>query len=129
MIAVQKSCIHTSAVALFVEWWIVVFVDNVSFHRGICTLGASFIGTVRQHSGALIITLTCIAAVKSIIMAATCSYSILDSAIDAAAARLGYEEVKPEQREAVRGLVNGRDVFVALPTGFGKSLCHAAIGF
>ena len=30
MIAVQKSCIHASAVAVFVEWWIVVFVDNVS---------------------------------------------------------------------------------------------------
>ena len=45
MIAVQKSCIHVHApaVAVFVEWWIVVFVDNVSFHRGICTLGASFL--------------------------------------------------------------------------------------
>ena len=39
--AVQKSYIHASAVAVFVEWWIVVFVDIVSFHRGICTLGAS----------------------------------------------------------------------------------------
>ena len=28
VIAVQKSCIHASAVAVFVEWWIVVFVDN-----------------------------------------------------------------------------------------------------
>ena len=28
MIAEQKSCIHASAVAVFVEWWIVVFVDN-----------------------------------------------------------------------------------------------------
>ena len=62
-------------------------------------MGLTVVGTVRQHSGALIITLTCIAAVKSIIMAATCSYSILDSAIDAAADRLGYEEVKPGQRE------------------------------
>ena len=26
-IAVQKSCIHASAVAVFEEWWIVVFVD------------------------------------------------------------------------------------------------------
>ena len=25
------------------EWWIVVFVDIASFHRGICTLGASLI--------------------------------------------------------------------------------------
>ena len=88
-------------------------------------MGLTVVGTVHQHSGALT---TCIAAVKSIIMAATCSYSTLDSAIDAAAARLGYEEVKPEQREAVRGLVNGRDVFVALPTGFGKSLCYAICG-
>ena len=77
-------------------------------------MGLTVVGTVHQHSGALIITLTCIAAVKSIIVAATCTYSILDSAIDAAAARLGYEEVKPEQREAVRGLVNGRDFFVAV---------------
>ena len=37
VIAVQKSCIHASAVAVFVEWWI------VSFHRGICTLGAIFL--------------------------------------------------------------------------------------
>ena len=41
--AVQKSCIHASAVAVFVEWWILVFVDIVSFHRGICTLGAFII--------------------------------------------------------------------------------------
>ena len=30
VIAVQKSCIHASAVAVFVEWWIVVFVDIVN---------------------------------------------------------------------------------------------------
>ena len=30
MTAVQKSCIHASAVAVFVEWWIVVFVDICS---------------------------------------------------------------------------------------------------
>ena len=48
MIAVQKSCIHASAVAVFVEWWIVVFVDNVSFYRGICTLGAIFIDSNSQ---------------------------------------------------------------------------------
>ena len=42
MIAVQKSCINASAVAVFVEWRIVVFLDIVSFHRGISTLGASF---------------------------------------------------------------------------------------
>ena len=30
MTAVQKSCMHASAVAVFVEWWIVVFVDIMS---------------------------------------------------------------------------------------------------
>ena len=39
--AVQKSCIHASAVAVFVEWWIVVFVDIVSFHQASAPLGAS----------------------------------------------------------------------------------------
>ena len=40
--AVQKSCMHASAVAVFVEWWIVVFVDIISIHRGISTYGAIF---------------------------------------------------------------------------------------
>ena len=43
-IAVQKSCIHASAVAVFEEWWIFVFVDIVSFHRG--TLGASLLSVL-----------------------------------------------------------------------------------
>ena len=50
VIAVQKSCINASAVAVFVEWWIVVFVDNVSFHRGICTLGASLLLLMHDFS-------------------------------------------------------------------------------
>ena len=49
MIAVQKSCIHASAVAVFVEWWMVVFVDIVSFHRGICTLGAIFFAADKEE--------------------------------------------------------------------------------
>ena len=53
----------------------------------------------------------------------------IDDAIDAAAARLGYEEVKSEQREAVRAIVNEKDVFVSLPTGYGKSLCYAMLPF
>ena len=53
----------------------------------------------------------------------------IDDAIDAAAARLGYEEVKSKQREAVRAIVNEKDVFVSLPTGYGKSLCYAMLPF
>ena len=37
--------------------------------------------------------------------------------------RLGYSTMKPEQLQVVSGIVSGRNVFTALPTGFGKSLC------
>ena len=41
---------QASAVAVcVVEWWIVVFVDIMSFHRGISTLGASLCLGGRSH--------------------------------------------------------------------------------
>ena len=45
----------------------------------------------------------------------------LDSAIDRALAKLGYLNRKKEQKEAARCVLQGKDVFVALPTGYGKS--------
>ena len=53
----------------------------------------------------------------------------LDSIIDRAAAKLGYETIKDGQRETVKKFVKGNDVFVALPTGFGKSFCYAVLRF
>ena len=44
-----------------------------------------------------------------------------------AAASLGYLELKPEQEEAVASFVRGADVFVSLPTGYGKSLCFGLL--
>ena len=41
-----------------------------------------------------------------------------------AAKSLGYSTLKPEQHEAVVKFASGRDVFVSLPTGHGKSLLH-----
>ena len=38
---------------------------------------------------------------------------------------MGYEQVKLEQWTAIKAFVSGIDVFVALPTGFGKSLIYA----
>ena len=45
--------------------------------------------------------------------------------ICSAAASLGYSKLKPTQQEVVEKIVSGRDVFVCLPTGSGKSLCYA----
>ena len=49
----------------------------------------------------------------------------VDSAIVEAARKLGYDDVKSEQRRVIREITAGNDVFVALPTGYGKSLCYA----
>jgi ATP-dependent DNA helicase RecQ len=40
--------------------------------------------------------------------------------------KLRLPTVKPEQMEAVRGILE-RDVFVVLPTGFGKSACYQCL--
>ena len=47
--------------------------------------------------------------------------------IDAAVETFGLESLEHQQREAIREFVSGRDVFVALPTGFGKSYCFALL--
>ncbi len=53
----------------------------------------------------------------------------IGEAIVSAAARFGVEELKPEQETAIRVLVDGSDVFVCLPTGYGKSLCFGLLPF
>ena len=44
----------------------------------------------------------------------------LDAAIESALTRLGYENLRPMQKLAVQSFVQGRDVFVFLPTGSGE---------
>ncbi len=36
----------------------------------------------------------------------------------------GFEQFKGRQQEAIDSLLNGRDTFVIMPTGGGKSLCY-----
>ena len=47
----------------------------------------------------------------------------LEAAIDSAIEVVGLTALKPLQREAVRSFCSGHDVFVSLPTGYGKSYC------
>ena len=49
-----------------------------------------------------------------------------DSALKVAVARLGIEELKDKQKEAIESFASGKDVFVALPTGYGtrKNFCE-----
>jgi len=41
---------------------------------------------------------------------------------------VGYHSLKTEQQHrAVTAFASGRDVLIALPTGFGKSLCYSCL--
>ena len=51
----------------------------------------------------------------------------IDRVCDHVARNLGYESFKPDQKTIVSGLLEGRDVFAILPTGYGKSLCYACL--
>ena len=40
---------------------------------------------------------------------------------------MGYASLRDKQKESILGFVRGRDVFVSLPTGSGKSLCYSIL--
>jgi bloom syndrome protein len=46
----------------------------------------------------------------------------LESCVSEASQSLGFKELKPQQTKAILKFMEGNDVFVALPTGFGKSV-------
>lgn len=48
--------------------------------------------------------------------------------IRAAAARFGWDTLRPGQAEAVQGLLDGRDVLAVMPTGHGKSAIYQLAG-
>ena len=48
----------------------------------------------------------------------------VEASIKAAALLFGFEKLKKQQQKAVEATLCGKDVFVSLPTGFGKSLIY-----
>ncbi len=51
----------------------------------------------------------------------------LDAAIHEAVQRLGLTSLKDKQLDAVRSFAMQQDIFVALPTGYGKSIIYAIL--
>ena len=47
-----------------------------------------------------------------------------------ASQQLGYATIRPDQITAIKSfMMEGRDVFISLPTGTGKSLCFSVLPY
>ena len=53
----------------------------------------------------------------------------MESYIPDALAKVGCSSITLKQKECVDNIVAGRDVFLWLPTGFGKSICYEVLPF
>ena len=51
----------------------------------------------------------------------------IESALRIVAESHGYTEIKDKQKVAVMSFANGNDVFVSLPTGYGKPFCYQCL--
>ena len=49
------------------------------------------------------------------------------AAVEEATAFMYFLSLKPKQVEALQNFTSGHDVFVALPTGYGKSVIYAIL--
>ncbi len=56
-------------------------------------------------------------------------YELVSRAISEASKLLGYTRLREGQELAIREFLKGKDVFVSLPTGSGKSLCYMILPY
>ena len=47
--------------------------------------------------------------------------------LEEAVKEAGFESLKAEQQKVLEAFVSGKDTFVALPTGYGKSIIYAIL--
>ena len=57
------------------------------------------------------------------------SMDTVEQAMRFAMTELKVETLKDKQKEAICSFVNGRDCFVILPTGYGKTLCYVLLPY
>ena len=53
--------------------------------------------------------------------------SYITSCMEDVCLSLGYSELRSQQKDAIKAFVAAHDVFISLPTGFGKSLIYALL--
>ena len=53
----------------------------------------------------------------------------VERAVSFAMTELKVETLKDKQKEAICSFVNGRDCFIILPTGYGKTLCYVLLPY
>ena len=53
----------------------------------------------------------------------------VDTAVARAAERLGLRALKQKQTESIKAFLSGNDVFVTVPTGYGKSIVYGILPF
>lgn len=53
--------------------------------------------------------------------------SYITSCMEDVCLSLGYSELRSQQKDAIKAFVAAHDVFVSLPTGFGKSLIYGCM--
>ena len=51
----------------------------------------------------------------------------LARALEEAVREAGFESLKAEQQQVLQAFVSRKDTFVALPTGYGKSIIYAIL--
>lgn len=51
------------------------------------------------------------------------------TAITEGGKQLGYDRLRPKQIEAMSSFIEGKDVFVSLPTGYVMSIIYAALPY